>query len=476
MLNGMARRQGSANQRCHVLSSFGARQRPCSLVLALMVSLSGGFSFSQTTIQGQRNLLHTSSYSSSSIRLQSSSSSPQISLTENIRQAYDESQTDGILQLARSSDFRSDVTDLITATLEATEENSGQVASILNGFIGACSFMDNKEAASDRVSQLLEAYDELEESNDIRPDIVTYSLAYNVFILDSTASDLAEMALDRASRMSKKLAGSKRRKVLAASRRKKEVSCTSAEDDMKELIGDDFQVLHETDDLFVINKPSGVSCFHKKTTTAGKIKGKKRKSDSHASFDISLEDALLKCGVPLSTLNPEGLGLVHRLDRGSSGCLVLAKTEEMHAKLVSEFFLRGSNKTYLTIVSPVPKDDVPEEGEIISPVDGRPAISKYNILERYGETAALMQFDIYTGRKHQIRVHAASLDSPVLFDDLYSSKSDVPALSGELKTLIENKAQFLLHASKLNIPNYDVDVEAPIPSWWEPIINELKDQ
>jgi 23S rRNA-/tRNA-specific pseudouridylate synthase len=233
--------------------------------------------------------------------------------------------------------------------------------------------------------------------------------------------------------------------------------------------------LHETDDFVVINKPSGVPCFHKKKTTAGKIKKGKGKQKYMAS-DVSLEDALLNCNIPLSTLNPEAMGLVHRLDRGSSGCMVLAKTNEMHANLVAEFFLRRTQKRYLALVAPAPDSSLSDEGLIDLPVDGRPAKSKYRVVERYGAgVAALLEFDIYTGRKHQVRVHAAEgLSSPVLMDNGYSSgRQD----STDLENLVkfnEGKQHFFLHSSSLVIPEHGIDVKAPLPSCWDDTITLLK--
>jgi 23S rRNA pseudouridine1911/1915/1917 synthase len=271
--------------------------------------------------------------------------------------------------------------------------------------------------------------------------------------------------MEQAIRKSKKKAGGKRRKTLAASRRKLKVSNVGeVEEELRCLCGDDFSVLHETDGLLVVNKPSGVPCFHRKTTTAGKIRKRKGK-DAAVADDISLEDALISCNVPLSTLNPEALGLVHRLDRGSSGCLVLAKTDEMHALLVSEFFLRRTEKTYLTVVSPAPDLSTPQGGTIDQPVDGRPAKSRYRIKQRFSDSAALLEFDIYTGRKHQIRVHASeALASPVYLDPLYSNPND-----HSHPTAGNPQQQFLLHASSLRIPKYGIEVEAPIPKWWSAI-------
>jgi 23S rRNA-/tRNA-specific pseudouridylate synthase len=402
--------------------------------------------------------------------------SEKLSLAEEIRKVYKDDETDGILKLAASmktTDF--DVDELIAGTLEAVQEKKGEVASIMNALIGSCCLMEDRETASDRVQELLEAYEELEETKNITPDIVTFSLAYKALSLDADSIDFADFVLDTAVRKSKKMAGGKRRKTVASSRRKSSSTCSASEDELKTLIGEDFSVLHETDDFVVINKPSGVPCFHKKKTTAGKIKKGKGKQKYMAS-DVSLEDALLNCNIPLSTLNPEAMGLVHRLDRGSSGCMVLAKTDEMHANLVAEFFLRRTQKRYLALVAPAPDSSVSDEGYIDLPVDGRPAKSKYRVVERYGTgAAALLEFDIYTGRKHQVRIHAAEgLSSPVLMDNLYSSgRQD----STELENLVkfnEGKQHFFLHSSSLVIPENGIDVKAPLPSWWDDTIASLK--
>ena len=84
----------------------------------------------------------------------------------------------------------------------------------------------------------------------------------------------------------------------------------------------------------------------------------------------------------------------------------------------------------------------------------------------------LVEFDIYTGRRHQIRVHASEgLASPVLGDERYGSDNgsiSAAAAKGD------SSQRFFLHASKLAIPRFDVEVEAPIPSWWRESIPELE--
>jgi 23S rRNA-/tRNA-specific pseudouridylate synthase len=398
------------------------------------------------------------------------------SLSETIRLAYAESETDGILALAASmNDADFEVDDLIDATIQAADDNKGKVASILNAFIGSCCVLPDRDVASARVVELLEAYESLAEDRGITPDIVSYSLAFQCLFQDEDSSELADHILEKAARMSKKSSGSKRRKILAASRRKQPSTCTDAEESMRDLCGADFRVLHETEDLVVINKPSGIPCFHKKLTTAGKIGKGKKKGSTGARADVSLEDALLNCNVPLSTLNPEALGLVHRLDRASSGCMVLAKSDAMHAQLLAEFFLRRTQKKYLALLQKSSGAQIPERGQITSLVDGRPAKSEFHVLEDFGGRAALVEFEIETGRKHQIRVHSAEgLASPVLLDKLYESSSEQSDEIDVLLPIKDSKHHIFLHASSLSIPGYEIHVKASSPSWWDPALDYFR--
>ncbi|VEU44557.1 unnamed protein product [Pseudo-nitzschia multistriata] len=445
-------------------------------------------------------------YSTREPKPDTTNDSGESSLAESISRSYAEKETDGVVELATTSSLLTDLSvdiedDLIPAILEASGGRKGIVASIMNAMIGSgCHFIDETKTkagttpglVSDRVLSLMEG---LFDAADVTPDIVTYSLAYEALSKDDPddTDGLADSILETAERSSKKIAGGKRRKLLASSRRKVTSSFSDAEDDLRELLGADFEVLLETDGFAVVNKPSGVPCFHARTTTAGKIKrgkGKKKKgkkgqqqnenkANDRLPSDVSLEDALVSCNVPLSTLNPEALGLVHRLDRGSSGCLILAKTNELHARLVSEFFLRRTTKQYVALVRETQASSISKKGSIDHAVGGRSARSDYQLLERYrsdGDDAAMVGFEIFTGRKHQIRVHAAEvLGSPVWGDPLYGAGDGGP------NTKPPQQERIFLHASRLKIPVLGVDVESPVPSWWESTLstfgekNETKD-
>ena len=520
-----------------------------------------------------------------SIEETSSPSSPTIedpnSLVESIRQNYAEDETDGIIQLFSSpqKSILSDTVDgnesaqiilldqdldmpttIIPAVIEAVLEryNKGAVASVMNGIIGSAANLLTQSSTSSpkssaptttppillsteersilvyKVDQLIHGFEDiLEKEHDIKPDLLSYSLAYTAAssMLDcddnenasdqtiQTAVDLASYCLRQAQRKSKKLAGSKRRKILASSRRKASSTFTESEDEIQQLLGlgNDFQVLIETDSFAVVNKPSGVPIYHKKTTTAGKIKRQKKNKKGKNSNDggpdttssstdqqqdtndVSLEDALVHCNVELSTLNPDALGIVHRLDRGASGCMVVSKTDDMHAKLVTEFFLRRTTKKYTTLLSTskisngssddddsnkkkTTKIEIDDEGDINSIVDNRPAKSRYRVLQRYSNrdgddsvAAMMVNFEILTGRKHQIRVHAAEvLNCPVWNDPLYGHDATIKSSGKNNNT--SDKQKILLHASELSVPLLGIHAKATeIPPWWDETLNQLEE-
>ena len=102
------------------------------------------------------------------------------------------------------------------------------------------------------------------------------------------------------------------------------------------------RLLQDAPEFVVLSKPSGMVCYHASQPTAKQRRKRKE--------DISLEDCLLQSGLPLSNLNEKGRGLVHRLDRGTSGCMVLAKTNRMHADLMVQFFRRNVQKSYQALV------------------------------------------------------------------------------------------------------------------------------
>jgi 23S rRNA pseudouridine1911/1915/1917 synthase len=185
--------------------------------------------------------------------------------------------------------------------------------------------------------------------------------------------------------------------------------------------------LYEDDDLVVINKPSGMAVH-----SGGGI------------YSGTLVNALLHRFQSLSRVGGEQRpGLVHRLDRLTSGALVVAKNDVAHRRLAAQFAGRRVEKYYLALVQGAVKK---AEGEIAAPIgrdlvrrvrmtarrrEGAPgvrsALSRYRVLQRYSGfdplgDLTLLEVKISTGRMHQIRVHLSSIGHPVIGDTMYGAR------------------------------------------------------
>ncbi|CAB9497975.1 Ribosomal large subunit pseudouridine synthase D [Seminavis robusta] len=416
-------------------------------------------------------------------------------------------------------------------------------ASVMNALFGACAALqhaDNdvsmQQNAANVAQSIWSALDEMErqEAKDhyIAPDIVTYSLCFCA--TQQQHPSFARSILERGLQASKKQAGSKRRKALAAARRRKpshqssneredstsDVTTRILETNLRQVLQDEsLRILLDTEDFLVLDKPSGITCYHTMTTTAGKISSKHRKGTT--TKDISMEDALLHVNVPLSTLNPDCQGLVHRLDRGTGGIMIWTKTNEMHARLVTCFFLRQVHKQYTALVAPAPDglSSLASSIPLDSPVHGHTASSRVTLLESYGDAAALLKVEPATGRRHQVRVHLAQeLHSPVVLDPLYSVSDEESRAAVDLSAFLpanlllqeehlgttvdatDNKKskksrknkqasqqqqqqqqepqskRFFLHASALSIPMLKIDLECSLPEWWQETLESLRSQ
>jgi len=455
-------------------------------------------------------------------------------LSELIKEAYSIGETDGIVDALISNDILTALStdmntekvvanQLVNAAIEASDNNRGKLAAIINSILASCCGSDNGINSHPQVAlDVLDVVDEMNSNDDwtmITPDIVSLALVY--YAISSNTKEYesqSQYILERVQRNAKKMGGSKLRKALAAERRKGGSSNgKDTEQQLQSLISNDIHILHETDDFIVIGKPSGTVCYHNKKTSAGKItnsrKKKKKSRDNKETkrIDISLVDALTDSSVSLSTLNPIARGIVHRIDRGTSGSIILAKSDDMHLKLVALFFLRRVKKKYLALVPECSRDEendtlaLGSTGVIDIPVDGRPAHSTYKVIKQYGEpssdtqAALLLEVQTSTGRKHQVRLHCAEgLDRPIFLDPLYYSTTDgnkskpidkkkrndtykvniaedntvLPqAISNLLDTNMKEK--FFLHAASLSIQELDISIEAQLPQWWTDTVKKL---
>jgi 23S rRNA pseudouridine1911/1915/1917 synthase len=175
------------------------------------------------------------------------------------------------------------------------------------------------------------------------------------------------------------------------------------------------EIIHADDDIIAVNKPAGVIVHRAPGYPDGTL------------CDILLEDFPDMAGVG----SVERPGVVHRLDRDTSGVMVFARTQRAYLALRREFESHGRvKKTYLAVLHGTPKPQKgtlntligrkPFDAKRMAVVDhnGKTAITHWTVLSRHGGIS-LVEFVIETGRTHQIRVHAAHLGTPIAGDSLY---------------------------------------------------------
>ncbi len=217
-------------------------------------------------------------------------------------------------------------------------------------------------------------------------------------------------------------------------------------------------IVYEDDDLAVINKPAGMMVH----AGAG--------ATDDARNRATLVNALLHHFATLSAVGGEiRPGIVHRLDKETSGLIVVAKNDDAHRKLTAQFASRKVKKTYIalvhgrvkkeggTISASISRDRVRRIRMTTRQAGGREAISHYTVSRRldtpFGEFT-LLEVKIDTGRTHQIRVHLASLGHPVVGDTLYGAPRELRAVSKQKKRpthpALGLKRNFL-HAAHLEV-------------------------
>ena len=187
------------------------------------------------------------------------------------------------------------------------------------------------------------------------------------------------------------------------------------------------QIVYEDEEILVINKNKGL-------IVQSSIGNEKTLSDI-------LYEKYLKEGITLPGEDGRR-GIVHRLDKDTSGLMVIAKTENAYIFLIEEFKERRTKKKYKTIVKGIIKED---ENEIDMPIgrdevnrhkmkvrrDGKNARTVFRVIERLGSYTYL-DVRIYTGRTHQIRVHLSKIGYPILGDDIYSKGKNKFDIKGQV--------------------------------------------
>jgi len=245
-------------------------------------------------------------------------------------------------------------------------------------------------------------------------------------------------------------------------------------------------IVYEDDDLAIVNKPAGMMVH----------------AGAGATDDVrnhgTLVNALLHHFGTLSAVGGElRPGIVHRLDRATSGLMVVAKNDEAHRRLAKQFSGREVHKTYLALVHGWPEKD---RGTIQSAISrhsqrrtrmttkgfgGRAAVTHYSVLRKidspYGKFA-LVEVKIETGRTHQIRVHMSSLGHPVVGDALYGAPGELRSQSNKRRSAgmpatVALERNFL-HSAVLELTHPRtkelLKFSRPLPMELEKLLNSLE--
>ena len=221
------------------------------------------------------------------------------------------------------------------------------------------------------------------------------------------------------------------------------------------------EVIYEDSDIIVVNKPKGMVVH-----------------PGNGNVDGTLVNAIMaKCEGSLSGIGGEiRPGIVHRIDKDTSGLLIVAKNDKAHVNLSEQIKAHKVKKTYIALVRGVVKED---EATIDMPIgrsktdrkkmavckDGKNAVTHIKVLKRW-EHYTLLQVNIETGRTHQIRVHLSYIGYPIIGDYTYSNGKNEFGVVGQC-----------LHAQKLEFKhpttNKIMELEAPLPEYFQEIIQKL---
>jgi 23S rRNA pseudouridine1911/1915/1917 synthase len=226
----------------------------------------------------------------------------------------------------------------------------------------------------------------------------------------------------------------------------------------------DLDILYEDRDVLIVNKPKGLTVHP---------------APGHAD-DTLVNGILYHCGKDLSGIN--GVmrpGIVHRIDKDTSGALIICKNDNAHRKIAEQLKVHSITRRYRAIVlGRIAEDSGKIEGNIgrssrdrkkmavVSAGSGKPAVTHFRVLERF-DRYTYCEFELETGRTHQIRVHMASVGHPILGDAVYGPSDNEFHIKGQA-----------LHAMVIGFihPSLGTYVEftAPLPEYFTRILDTLR--
>ncbi len=238
-------------------------------------------------------------------------------------------------------------------------------------------------------------------------------------------------------------------------------------------------ILFEDEFLLIVNKPPGMVAH-----------------PAYANYTGTLVNALLHHTKKLSQFNEPGRpGIVHRIDKNTSGLLVVAKDEWTHAKLASQFSKHTIEREYQAVCWGKLKET---KGEIsakitrsksdrkkftTSKTEGKEAVTLFEVLKEF-EFASLVKLNLKTGRTHQIRVHMASIGHPVFGDEVYGGRQllygiQLPKMKSRIENLFKLMPRQALHAKTLGFihphTKEKIRFESELPEDIKTLIKKLKD-
>ena len=221
------------------------------------------------------------------------------------------------------------------------------------------------------------------------------------------------------------------------------------------------EVIYEDNDIIVVNKPKGLVVH-----------------PANGNPDGTLVNAIMKiCNGSLSGIGGKiRPGIVHRLDKDTSGILIIAKNDKAHINLSEQIKNREVKKTYIALVRGVVKENnatirmpiarsTKDRKKMAVSKDGKEAITHFKVIKRY-TNYTLLQINIETGRTHQIRVHLSQIGYPIIGDVVYSNGKNEFGVVGQM-----------LHAEKIEflhpITKQHMKLEADIPQYFKQILEKL---